>query len=318
MHFEGTSGDMWRRIGCEQLWIPLDRCPEIMSGWFMWALRDAVAVAGHVDTASNARAFYRRLADEIGWACDHGSLACTLPHRATLAPPFHWEYLQETLQSAKLLSKIVLTLGGGNTETLPSEGTPAQLSAFTDLIGSVAPLAGALDPIGSPVTTLRQSLEHQAAHVIYLIYGHGTPVLFVLGIVRYMPWPDEAAAIACLPPGPDGGKCCCNREPHRVARLPRCNVHPIGKHFVFVSSVSVCDNCGHRRILRFCSCMWPLTPWLSDFGEWPAQHVNRHQSGAGAQTKLADLAGEHLEVRGGLTLLTSISAGAEFELIRCL
>lgn len=183
MHFEGTSGDMWRRIGCEQLWIPLDRCPEIMSGWFMWALRDAVAVAGHVDTASNARAFYRRLADEIGWACDHGSLACTLPHRATLAPPFHWEYLQETLQSAKLLSKIVLTLGGGNTETLPSEGTPAQLSAFTDLIGSVAPLAGALDPIGSPVTTLRQSLEHQAAHVIYLIYGHGTPVLFVLGIV---------------------------------------------------------------------------------------------------------------------------------------
>ena len=33
-------------------------CPEILSGWFMWALRDAVAAAGHYKTAPDAMRFY--------------------------------------------------------------------------------------------------------------------------------------------------------------------------------------------------------------------------------------------------------------------
>ena len=59
--FEGPNGAGWRRAGCEQMWIPAESCPEILSGWFMWALRDAVALAGHYRSAAAAADFYGRL-----------------------------------------------------------------------------------------------------------------------------------------------------------------------------------------------------------------------------------------------------------------
>ncbi len=42
---------------------------EILSGWFVWALRDAAAAAGHYRSAKDADAYYTRLADEINAAC---------------------------------------------------------------------------------------------------------------------------------------------------------------------------------------------------------------------------------------------------------
>jgi hypothetical protein len=46
---------------------PADR--QIGGGWFMWALRDAVAASGHAPSARSALACYRRMADEINAAC---------------------------------------------------------------------------------------------------------------------------------------------------------------------------------------------------------------------------------------------------------
>ena len=78
---------------------PIHSLPEIRAGWFMWALRDATAQAGHYRIATEAKDFYRRMAGEIGAACDDGRLDC-LPPRATVVPPFRTDYVWPTLSAA--------------------------------------------------------------------------------------------------------------------------------------------------------------------------------------------------------------------------
>ena len=64
---------------------------QIPGGWFMWALRDAVAAAGHYSSGTAAADYYRRLANEINIACDEGRLEC-YGRRATMMAPWHSEY----------------------------------------------------------------------------------------------------------------------------------------------------------------------------------------------------------------------------------
>ncbi len=134
---DGDEGEGWRRVGCEQMQLAAAACPEILSGWFMWALRDAATAAGHGGSWRSARVFYRQIADQIDAACDDGRLRC-LPARATLAPPFRWQYVTDTLQTARAVAGIVLTLGGGNVATAHSSGNPEALAAFRDMVGPIA------------------------------------------------------------------------------------------------------------------------------------------------------------------------------------
>lgn len=134
---EGKDGEGWRRVGCEQMQTPAEACPEILSGWFLWALRDAARKAGHHETASRARAFYERLADEVNAACDAGRVDC-LPPRHTLAPPFRREYLAQSLAPAATLLRLIGTFGGGAVGSLPSEGPEAGIATFRDIAGPVA------------------------------------------------------------------------------------------------------------------------------------------------------------------------------------
>jgi hypothetical protein len=136
--FEGPIGAAWRRVGCEQMFIPDTACPEILSGWFMWALRDAVAAAGFYRSAPEAAAFYNRLADEIDAACSRGELDC-LPARATLAPPFRPHYVLDSLAPAWTLSRLLFTLRDGPPKSLPSRGPPAGIAIFADVAGTVVP-----------------------------------------------------------------------------------------------------------------------------------------------------------------------------------
>ena len=64
---EGPVGEHWAD---HEAYGPGSR--EIRGGWFMWALRDAVAASGHAPNAKAALAYYRRIADEINAACDAG------------------------------------------------------------------------------------------------------------------------------------------------------------------------------------------------------------------------------------------------------
>jgi len=80
---EGDVGRTWTAAGCT-----LGRsCSDISGGWFLWALREAAARAGHHASAEAAADFYTRLAREVNDACAAGGLACG-PKRATLRPPW--------------------------------------------------------------------------------------------------------------------------------------------------------------------------------------------------------------------------------------
>jgi hypothetical protein len=56
--------------------------------FFVWLVRDATARAGHYASLSQAKAFYRRLADEINAAADRGVVPAG-PRRDSLSPVLH-------------------------------------------------------------------------------------------------------------------------------------------------------------------------------------------------------------------------------------
>ena len=98
----------------------------------MWALRDAVAAAGHYASGHHANAFYRRLAGEINAACDDGSLSC-LPFRATMAPPFRWHYVTDALAVVPALLRTLVTVG--NAEVGSSASSGPHIEFMAQLVG---------------------------------------------------------------------------------------------------------------------------------------------------------------------------------------
>ena len=128
--FEGELGEFWRKAGCRQ--TEAEVCPEILSGWFMWALRDAVAEAGHYRNAVETGNYYRRLAAEINQACKDYPGQC-LPERATLVPPWRWHYLPDTFD---IIWQTVLKIPTAkvprilNLNIVPSVGSEQNLELF--------------------------------------------------------------------------------------------------------------------------------------------------------------------------------------------
>ncbi len=131
---DGPVGELWRRAGCEQ--TGQDPCREVLSGWFMWALRDAAWQAGHHRDAAAAQAFYDRLASEINQACDSGRIPCG-PPRATLAPPFHAERLAATFDAARDIAGMLARLGDGRRDSPVSVGATEHLDTQAQMVGTV-------------------------------------------------------------------------------------------------------------------------------------------------------------------------------------
>lgn len=134
----GPRGRAWATTGCSQ--TKTEPCPGVLSGWFMWALRDAAATAGHHTTAREAQRYYNRLATEINEACDSGRLPCGPPN-AGFVPPFRWEYLDRTARSAMRLATLMAKVGPDGIGSLPSQGRPYDLAAFADVVGPIAPVS---------------------------------------------------------------------------------------------------------------------------------------------------------------------------------
>ncbi len=122
---DGENGDTWRRGGCAASRYPsVDKadCPEILSGWFMWALRDAASLAGHYTSAREAEKYYTELAKEINDACALGELDCFAP-RHTLRPPLRWEDIKNAFAT---MIPMTAQLISSDTEIVPytSKGDP--------------------------------------------------------------------------------------------------------------------------------------------------------------------------------------------------
>ena len=88
---------VWEASGCH---LYPETCGDIAGGWFLWALREAVTLAGYHQSGEKANHYYARLASEINTACNNGILDC-LPERATLMPPLTTAYIKPTLEAFK-------------------------------------------------------------------------------------------------------------------------------------------------------------------------------------------------------------------------
>ncbi len=132
----------WRAIGCR--FYP-ETCGDIAGGWLLWALREAVAWAGHYGSAPRANAYYERLAREVNGACAEGRLDC-LPERSTVTPPLRREHLLATGQVFLLGVQRIVSMPAIPYEydgSPHSTGTPEGLALFRDLTGGrVSPLVG--------------------------------------------------------------------------------------------------------------------------------------------------------------------------------
>lgn len=174
---DGPEGETWRRIGCTQ--TGTTDCPEILSGWFMWAFRDAVAAAGHYKSAPEAMRFYNQLADEIDAACASGRIPCG-PARASLMPVFQRQYLGDTLRDSLVVGRILLSMANMEVGAAPSIGTPTGIAIFADMVGNVHPaspyeliLQGwAASPSGQPQLALKGIGDQQADMTIAEMPGH--------------------------------------------------------------------------------------------------------------------------------------------------
>ena len=81
-YLDGPSGVVWQGYGCQFY----HACGDIHGGWFIWAFRDSISVAGYYSSGAKARSFYVRLANEIDTACDSGKIHCWSKGH-TLSPP---------------------------------------------------------------------------------------------------------------------------------------------------------------------------------------------------------------------------------------
>jgi len=133
---DGEIGRYVAAQACAQLHI--EPCEGTHAGWFQWALRDAVARAGHYASAGEAAAFYTALAQQIDDACADRSLSC-LPPRATLAPPFRPHFVADTLGEAPRMLWVLLRVGGGKVGSRPSLGARDDIAADAEIVGAVAP-----------------------------------------------------------------------------------------------------------------------------------------------------------------------------------
>jgi hypothetical protein len=143
-YFEGEGGEAWRRVSCEQTLGKF--CDQIHSGWFMWALREAVARAGHYENARAAKAFYERLASEINDACGARAIECG-PPKASLIPPWREEFAGATLVSAWKIARTMAALGNPVIYVSPSTGDSQALALYQRL--TRGPIALGTEPWSS-------------------------------------------------------------------------------------------------------------------------------------------------------------------------
>jgi hypothetical protein len=128
--FFESYGRVWTKPGCA---VYPSTCGDYAGGWFVWALRDAVASTGHYGSARDAAAFYDRIAREVRTACGTGRLVCR-GGLVAFMPSMTSE--QWATVPAKVRTMAGMLLGQADTpHAADSEGDPWQLQAMWRFAG---------------------------------------------------------------------------------------------------------------------------------------------------------------------------------------
>ena len=140
---------------------------EIAGGWFVWALRDAVAAAGHYRSAQSARNFYSALGAGVNAACDGRKLLCRA-RRDTLAPELTKQRIPQLIAASWRALLFTVTLSTPPITAPRSYGESSKLDRWNQIIGPV------IESERSPATSYSLSgwLAHpKVAPAIGLVRG---------------------------------------------------------------------------------------------------------------------------------------------------
>jgi hypothetical protein len=176
---EGALGRGWSNAGGTR-WP--SKNSEIGGGWFMWALRDAVARAGYHSSGKKAMAYYRRLADEIDAACADGRLEC-FPARASMMAPWRREFNEPFVEAMAKAVPFLASFTDISATPSPSMGSDASLGLYRELthnrIAPVPPVPN--NWLGGKVN----AFKIDTLNAILAVYQKIMPILAVLALAAF-------------------------------------------------------------------------------------------------------------------------------------
>lgn len=125
---EGDIGRGWAVSSLSLTHRPVEE-REIAGGWFMWALRDAVAATGHAHNAKEALTFYTRIANEVNQACTAGRLSAG-PERSGMLPPWRDGQTAALARALAEFTNYFVTFRGFSAYTPASVGDESSIHLF--------------------------------------------------------------------------------------------------------------------------------------------------------------------------------------------
>lgn len=111
-------------------------CDDLAGGWFLWILREAAAASGHMRSASEADAFFARIADEIDTACERGELRCRPVLLSFLHP--HFEAWLPWLPSSLVGVAASVVAPRERAESIPGLDDPTASAAVVARFDAIA------------------------------------------------------------------------------------------------------------------------------------------------------------------------------------
>ena len=171
-YLEGKVGKAWAKQSSLLLYsVP----NEIAGGWFIWAFRNSVAMAGYHANGPLALMYYNKLSQEINSACEKKLISCG-PERKTLTPPWRWEYIH--FFEYGIPAKIVKSIHFSPIEIgiIPNTGKGQMLSLFKELTGSP------LDLSENPVKIAINKRKLELLKRINKLYGLIMPLLIYFSL----------------------------------------------------------------------------------------------------------------------------------------
>ncbi len=181
-YLEGFVSDNWSE---KDLFPATER--QIRGGWFIWALRDAVAAAGIGTDAGTVLRYYQRVAEELNAACDSGRVAAR-PPRSGFLPPLHTSQLRPLAEGTLEYGAFFLCFKGFTAHSPESLGDYAELKPFRNLVGtrlSHAPRSPEpAQPNQSGLDAWKVELLEKIGLGLGRIFAWLGPLVLLVGLVR--------------------------------------------------------------------------------------------------------------------------------------
>ena len=197
-YLEGELGENWAKASYHTTHLDASQ-REIAGGWWMWALRDAVVMAGHAPSAGEALAFYQRLADEVNDLCDRGQSPAG-PRRHTLIPAWRPEFSASLWREWPGYFRYFATFDGVDAHTPSSVGDARGLRMFRDLTQWHLSHSDEAPELDTRVSADARRLRVEALHQIERGLRWACIALVGAGLFAWI-WRLASAARRLTPPG---------------------------------------------------------------------------------------------------------------------